>query len=99
MSTGLSEARRLQRGLVLHALQAQYPHPLTQVSLERQVAHLIQAGGELDQVMGYLVEKGLVKAQAEKIGRHSVTTYRLTADGVDVADGSVQLAGVDMGVG
>ncbi len=99
MSTGLADARRLQRGLVLHALQAQYPHPLTQVSLERQVQHLVQAGGELDQVTSYLVEKGLVEARSEKIGRISVTTYRLTADGVDVADGSVALPGVDMGIG
>lgn len=95
----IADALRLQRGLVMHALRGQYPHPLTQVSLERQVAHLVEPGRELDGIVHYLADKGYVEVKSAKVGQVQVVTYRLTAAGVDVADGSVSDPGVDLGNG
>lgn len=96
--TTLPQERRLHRGLVMHALQAQYPLPLTQTTLERQVAHFIAAEA-LPAIVHYLAELGLMEVHTERVGTIQVTTYRLTAQGYDVADGSVASPGIDMGRG
>lgn len=93
------DALRLQRGLVIHALRAQYPHPLTEVSLERQVSHLVAPGAELTSIVAYLADKGLVKTTAGQVGSVRVITHQLTADGVDIADGSTTDVGIDLGLG
>lgn len=92
------DALRLQRGLVMHALRGQYPHPMTQVTLERQVSHMVVPGAELEAIVAYLVDKGWMRIHRGQIGPAHVVTYQLTADGVDIADGSTVDVGVELGL-
>lgn len=96
MSLDAAEAR-LQRGLVMHALQAQWPHVLVEQSLQRQVQALIPEPRDLERALAYLQGRKLMELVEERVGERRIRTYRLTADGLLVAEGTSSDAGVDMG--
>lgn len=96
MSLNAFEAR-LQRGLVMHALQAQWPHCLVEMSLTRQVQALIPDPRDLERALAYLQQRKLVELVEERVGERRIRTFRLTSDGVLVAEGTQADAGVDLG--
>lgn len=85
------------RAMVILALEAQYPHQMTEASL---LQHLRGAYGGLDAAralardLAYIEELGLADSEVTKLGARRIISWRLTAAGVDVAEGSTTVPGI-----
>jgi hypothetical protein len=84
------------RGLILSALQAQYPYPLTELALDLQILHPFYAQDHraFARDKAYLAEKKLIEIESSKVGDRVVSVVRITAAGVDVVEGTVRDPGV-----
>ena len=86
---------RLRRGLILLTVYEQYPAFLNDKVIHRAVGTLY-AGDmkELARDLSYLVECELITERTERVASLSIRSFKLTTDGVDVAQGSVEHPGV-----
>lgn len=89
---------RVRRGMLLAALNAQYPHPLTELALELQT-RAFYAGDPRAMVrdLAYLVESGYLTRAAEKLGGREFATYKITPTGIDICEGSTTDPGIEIG--
>lgn len=88
---------RIRRGLLVLALYDQYPHKLTEASLERQVGTFYAGDSRaLARDLNYLEELGFIRRESETIGRRTIQAFELTASGVDLAEGTTAHAGVEI---
>lgn len=87
----------IRRGLVLHALHAQYPMALTQGALDRQVS-VFYAGDSKAQArdLAYLAERELLRREQTEVGGQVVVAFRITAKGVDIVERLVTDPGVEI---
>lgn len=88
-----------RRGGVLLVLRLQHPKELARGQILPLLAPWyidrdLEQSADLQSDLGYLEEKGLITIDDTRIGAVRLTTYRLTAAGVDVADGSVADPGI-----
>lgn len=89
----------LRRGLVLFALEANYPLALLGRALEERVLPFYggasaASGQAFARDLEYLAEKRLIdRTEAELDGRRLVS-WRLTASGLDVVTGVSQVPGI-----
>lgn len=93
----MRDESRLRRGLVLQALHAQYPYPLTEAALSRQIS-VIYLGDERARArdVAYLEEKGFLQVERATVGAVTLRTFKITTAGVDVVEGSTKDAGVEL---
>lgn len=96
----MDEMTRLRRGLVLHTLYKQYPLALADAALEASVLpafHDDRTAYLRDRA--YLADLGLIVQDGMKVAGRRLETWKLTAAGVDVVEGSTTLPGVNIGKG
>jgi hypothetical protein len=86
----------LRRGILLQALHAQYPYALTRAMLEKAVCALYPALKGMDADIEYLREKGLLTSEETTVAARVYRSYKLTAAGVDVVEGSTTLPGISI---
>lgn len=87
----------LRRGLVLLALKAQYPLPLTRVALDRQLGPFYATDPrDLARDLAYLAERGFLRRDSHEVGGLTFATICLTAAGVDVVERIVKDPGVEI---
>lgn len=91
---------RIRRGLLLSAINAQYPHPQVELNLELQT-RAIYAGEPKAMVrdLAYLVDSGFITRTTEKIAAREITTYRITPEGIDIVEGSTSDPGIEISGG
>lgn len=89
----------MQRGVILHALHAQYPLVLLERALRQQVGELVADERVFTRILAYLDDKKLIELVDREIGGVRVRAYRLTADGVDVVERRRAEAGITVTVG
>lgn len=98
----MSDTHRLRRGFLLLELEGQYPQPLMWKSLSRRAApfYAADAPGEatkaLRKDLRYLEEKGLITSSIVVVAGQHLSSFKLTADGRDVAAGDVEHPGIEM---
>ena len=90
----MNEELRERRGLILHALHANYPNPVTRGAIDRQVMPFYTSVKELDRDIEYLADKGFLEKRETEIGERKIRNYEITPAGVDLVDGSTQDPGV-----
>lgn len=90
-----AEQSRVRRGLVLMALNAQYPLGLAEAALELQVGPFY-AGDQraLVRDLAYLEDSGYLARKSVKVARQSVRSFEITPKGIDVVECSVTDPGV-----
>lgn len=94
MSADVNETR-LRRGLILHALHAQFPMALTKSSTEKQVGPFY--GGDtrsLARDLAYLEESGFLEDRSSEIGDRTVHAYKITPAGMNLVEGATKDPGV-----
>ena len=90
------ESVRVRRGLVIGTLYRQYPGALAEelLSTATRVFYLApddtQARRDLSMDLSYLAGKGLVVAETFRAMGRKVFTWKLTSQGVDLAEGTLQ---------
>lgn len=88
---------QLRRGLVLQALHAQYPLPLMQAALDRQLGSFYDGDARAyARDLAYLKEKGLITEDRQQVADRLLVSLRLTSAGVDVVEGTVTDPGVEI---
>ncbi len=88
---------RLRRGLLLKALNAQYPHPMMEMAIELQTKpYYAGAPRALVRDLAYLVDSEYASRQAEKVAGATLTSYRITPQGIDVLEGSTADPGIEV---
>ncbi|MCA9640129.1 MAG: hypothetical protein KC492_05515 [Myxococcales bacterium] len=88
---------QLRRGLLLLALHEQYPYPLTETALQRQVGAFYAAEPKaMARDLHYLADKGYLARVEATIAGRQVRSFQATPQGVDVAEGSVVDPGVEI---
>lgn len=86
-----------RRGLILHALLAQYPLVLTQATLERQLQPFFTADPQAQRRdLAYLLERGFVERDEHSVGGRTFATWRLTSKGVDLVERVTRDDGVEI---
>lgn len=80
--------RTIQRGLVLLALEAQYPQALMQKALDRQLGKLFESTEALDRELAYLKDKGLISAVSQELAGRTLTSWSITTAGIDLVEGT-----------
>lgn len=97
MSPPVTQAQ-IRRGLVLLTLHAQYPHPLVDAAFTRATMPFYVADErERARDLAYLEERKFISIETTGLAGTVYRTYKLTAAGVDVAEGVVQDPGVVIG--
>lgn len=87
----------LRRGLVLLALKAQYPLPLTQTALDRQLGLFYAADPRaLTRDLAYLSERGFLRRDSHEVGGSVFATLCLTASGVDIVERITKDPGIEI---
>ncbi len=87
------EQIRLRRGLVLLALEANFPNALTRDALTRAVP-VFTDGRDLDRDGAYLQGKGYIDHTSSDIGGRTYHSYRILPAGVDLVEASTTDPGV-----
>lgn len=82
-----NEQRPVQRGIILLALEAQYPQALMEKALDRQVGRLFEDGAALTRELAYLRDKGLIAATTETVAGRVLTSWTITTSGIDLVEG------------
>jgi hypothetical protein len=96
----VADTSRELRGLVLSALQAQYPYPLTDLALSHQLLPFYAGDAKAFlRDRQYLREKGYIEVESSRVGDREVHAIRITAAGIDVVEGAVRDPGVQGPVG
>lgn len=91
---------RLRRGFILHALHANYPHPLARPSLERTVSPFYQNDARaLERDLAYLEEKKLIERKGAEIGNRVVHSFAIEPAGIDIVEGSTADPGIEIAGG
>jgi len=86
---------RLRRGLILHALHAQYPMALTKSSLEKQVGPFYEGDQRaLNRDLAYLEESRFLEDRSSDIADRTIHAYRITPAGVNLVEGATKDPGV-----
>jgi hypothetical protein len=91
----VADNSRQVRGLILSALHAQYPYPLTAIALDLQVRPFYAGDNRaLVRDLAYLAEKKLIETETSTVGERQVAVTRITAAGIDVLEGTTKDPGV-----
>lgn len=87
----------LRRGALLLAIHGQYPLPFALPALERAVDLVYSmAPDEFRRDVHYLESKALIEHRRSKVRGQTIEVVELTPLGVDVAEGTVKVPGIDI---
>ena len=91
---------RLHRGLILLKLEAQYPFPTAEAALSQGIGPFY-AGDQkrMTRDLEYLREKGYLTIEEQRVGSQNLRSFKITAEGVDLVQGSTTDAGIDIARG
>lgn len=82
-----ADETRLRRGLILHALHAQFPLRLSAASLQRQVGPFYQGEAKaLERDLAYLEQKGALELHSDEVGGLTVRAFSITPAGIDLVE-------------
>lgn len=86
-----------RRGLILLALNEQFPLPMMEAALHARVAPVFLGDERAwSKDLAYLEQRGFVKRTEETVMGRKLVTFALTPDGINVAEGSVTDPGVEI---